>query len=268
MTSARSRAVPRNIKPATPSVVVKPVHNAMRILRYLSQSGRPHTLTRIARDLAINPSTCFNILRTLAASHVIEFDAETKSYVTAAGVLDLAEGYLSQGGLLREAQLKMQGVAYEFAATTTLWRRAGADRLVLVALIDSIADLRVHMRLGQRMPLLVGAMGRVMAVHGGLEEAERRRRFAAIRWQTPLRFRSYQQQAEEGARRGWAIDRSNHVKGVVTVATPIFDASRGVPMVLAASMYDGSGQKALIGRIAASIVATAAEISRHIAGSR
>ena len=61
-----------------PVKLVKPVDNAIRIMRHLSISGRAHTLTRIARDLGINPSTCFNILRTLTAAHMIEFDLEGK----------------------------------------------------------------------------------------------------------------------------------------------------------------------------------------------
>src|ERR1700694_5800610 len=62
-----------------PVKLVKPVDNAIRIMRHLSISGRAHTLTRIARDLGINPSTCFNILRTLTAAHMIEFDLEAKT---------------------------------------------------------------------------------------------------------------------------------------------------------------------------------------------
>jgi DNA-binding IclR family transcriptional regulator len=248
-----------------PVKLVKPVDNAIRIMRHLSISGRAHTLTRIARDLGINPSTCFNILRTLTAAHMIEFDLEAKTYAIGAGILDLAEGYLSQGGILRDAQLRMQAVAYEFGATTTLWRRVGDDRHVLVALIDSIADLRVHMRLGQRLPSLIGAMGRVVAAYGNLDEPEMRRRFAQLRWQTPLSFRDFKAQVSEGAQRGWMIDNSSHVNGVVTIAAPIFDSGGKVPMSLAASLFDRQ-PKATIRRLGNAIVTTANEISRHIKG--
>jgi DNA-binding IclR family transcriptional regulator len=260
----KSRA--RKFAASRPPTLVKPVDIAIRIMRYLSHSGRAHTLTHIARHLGINPSTCFNILRTLAASHMLEFDPEAKTYAIAAGVLDLAEGYLSQGGILREAQLKMQDVAYEFGATTTLWRRTGDDRQVLVALVDGIADLRVHMRLGQRMPLLIGAVGRVMAAYSGLSEHEIRRRFAQLRWQGSIGFREYMTQTREGAQRGCMVDGSNHVSGVVTVAAPVFTAGRTVPMALAASMFDNQ-QRDTMRRLASAIVATADEISRYINGA-
>jgi DNA-binding IclR family transcriptional regulator len=256
----------RKFAASRPPTLVKPVEIAVRIMRYLSQSGRAHTLTHIARHLGIYPSTCFNILRTLAASNMLEFDPEAKTYAIAAGVLDLAEGYLSQGGILREAQLKMQDVAYEFGATTTLWRRTGGDRQVLVALVDGIADLRVHMRLGQRMPLLIGAVGRVMAAYGGLSEHEIRRRFAQLRWQGSIGFREYMTQVREGAQRGSMVDGSNHVSGVVTVAAPVFAAGRTVPMALAASMFDNQ-QKDTMRRLTSTIIATAGEISRYINGA-
>ena len=49
----------------TGAVTVKPVANAIRILRHLSQSGAPERSVDIARRLSINHSTCFNILRTM-----------------------------------------------------------------------------------------------------------------------------------------------------------------------------------------------------------
>jgi DNA-binding IclR family transcriptional regulator len=259
--SEKSRA--RKFAASRPPTLVKPVEIAVRIMRYLSQSGRAHTLTHIARHLGIYPSTCFNILRTLTASSMLEFDREAKTYAISAGVLDLAEGYLSQGGVLREAQLKMHDVAYEFGATTTLWRRSGDDRQVLVALVDGIADFRVHMRLGQRMPLLIGAVGRVMAAYSGLSEHEIRRRFAQLRWQGSLGFREYMTQTRQGAQRGWMVDGSNHVNGVVTVAAPVFATGRSVPMALAASMFDNQ-QKDTMRRLTSTIIATAGEISRYI----
>src|SRR5438876_5359402 len=75
---------------APPSTVVKPVDNAIRILRYLAVIRQSSTVTIIARELKINPSTCFNILRTLVWNGVVDFDATTKSYKTGPGAIDLA----------------------------------------------------------------------------------------------------------------------------------------------------------------------------------
>ena len=61
-------------KPVSAGVTVKPVVNAVRILRYLTQKGAPERAADIARHLAINPSTCFNILRTLVAEDVVDFN--------------------------------------------------------------------------------------------------------------------------------------------------------------------------------------------------
>ena len=43
--------------------VVRPVSNAVGILKYLGRTGNAETVTNIARTLNINTSTCFNILR-------------------------------------------------------------------------------------------------------------------------------------------------------------------------------------------------------------
>ena len=72
-------------------VIVKPVVNAVRILRYLTQKGSPERAADIARQLAINPSTCFNILRTLVSEDVVDFNPLSKTYSAGLGLARLME---------------------------------------------------------------------------------------------------------------------------------------------------------------------------------
>jgi DNA-binding IclR family transcriptional regulator len=59
---------------------IKPVINAIRILRYLSCYQAAARASKVAHDLSINPSPCFNILRTLVGEDVLSFDAVSKTY--------------------------------------------------------------------------------------------------------------------------------------------------------------------------------------------
>ena len=79
------------------SVTVKPVANAIRILRHLSQSGAPERSVDIARRLSINPSTCFNILRTLFMEDVIDFNPMSKRYSAGLGLARLVGQLVTQG---------------------------------------------------------------------------------------------------------------------------------------------------------------------------
>lgn len=107
------------------AVTVKPVSNAIRILRYLTQTGAPERAADIARHLSINSSTCFNILRTLVAEDVVDFNALSKTYSAGLGLARLVEQLVTQGQRLQLAAPPMQDLAAEFGVTVTLWRRLG-----------------------------------------------------------------------------------------------------------------------------------------------
>ena len=170
-----------NADSATPArgaggVTVKPVANAIRILRYLSQTGAPERGADIARHLSINPSTCFNILRTLVAEDVIDFNPLSKMYSAGLGLAKLVDQLITQGQRIELAKPFMEELAAKFHVTVTLWRRMGTDRIVLVSSEASPTDLRIDMPTGQRLPLLMGASGRLFAGQLGLSESEARQR--------------------------------------------------------------------------------------------
>ena len=83
---------PTDSRAATSPVTVKPVVNAVRILRYLTHTGAPERAADIARHLSINPSTCFNILRTLVAEDVVDFNGRSKTYSAGLGLARLLGG--------------------------------------------------------------------------------------------------------------------------------------------------------------------------------
>jgi DNA-binding IclR family transcriptional regulator len=144
-------------------VMVKPIINAIRILRHLTETATPERAADLARLLSINPSTCFNILRTLVAEEIVEFDRRAKTYSAGLGLAKLVGNMVTEGQRLEAARPLMQEFAARFGVTVTLWRRMGADRIVLVSSETSPADLRIDMAAGQRLPMLMGASGRLFA---------------------------------------------------------------------------------------------------------
>ena len=63
---------------------------AATILRFLRATQGPATVTQITRAVKINPSTCFNILRTLIQEDFVQFDATAKTYQLSLGRVALA----------------------------------------------------------------------------------------------------------------------------------------------------------------------------------
>ena len=219
------------------TVIVKPVVNAVRIMRYLSEAGSPARAITIARNLSINASTCFNILRTLVLEEVVEFDPLSKTYTTGMGLTRLVENFLTEGQRVAAAVPHMADLASEYSVTMALWKRVAPDRIVLVKNVSSPTDLRIEMAEGQRLPMMMGATGRLFAPRLGLSERKLRAMFRTLRWQRDLSFEEYWHQVELAHERGWAIDDGYFSSGVKSLAVPIDDRSGELAYTLVAIMF-------------------------------
>ena len=223
----------------TGGVIVKPVVNAVRILRYLTHKGAPERAADIARHLGINPSTCFNILRTLVAEDVVDFNALSKTYSAGLGLARLVEQLVTQGQRLQMALPAMRELAARFGVTVTLWRRMGVDRIVLVSSVASPTALRIDMPAGQRLPLLMGASGRLFVGELGWSEAQARAEFEPIRWSRSISFDTYWREVNRAKKRGWAADDGYFSNGILAVAAPVRDPAGSVAFTISAGMIRG-----------------------------
>lgn len=204
-----------------PKTVVKPVVNAIQILRYLAEPSEVPTATNIARELKIHTSTCFNILRTLVKEGVIGFDPVGKTYSFGLGLLELVRIPSSEQARLTLAAPLMRDFANTYDVTVLLWHRIGNARMILVRTEFSPSDMGIHLRLGFRLPLMSAATGRAMASHIGLSKQEIRAQFNAVRWARPLAFDAFWKDVQESARRGWAVDDGYFTAGILGLAAPI-----------------------------------------------
>jgi DNA-binding IclR family transcriptional regulator len=240
---------------------VKPVSNAIGILRYLSKSKQPATVTQLARQLGINTSTCFNILRTLLMEGLIEFDESSKSYRVGLGVVKLAEGVLTEAERLVSVRPMLHEIAEQYRVTLLLWRRIGDDRMLLVWVENSSADMQIHLRSGQRLPLLIGATGRVAASRLGLTKEVLARKFRSLRWAKRLSFAEYWRDVQTAAERGWAADDGYFSSGTTTVAVPIVDHAGMISHSLVAIMFRDQHDAAAVKRIAQDLI----QVSKQLA---
>lgn len=224
---------------STNAVMVKPVASAIQILRHLTQTGAPERATDIARHLKINPSTCFNILRTLVAEDVVDFDPLAKTYSAGIGLARLVEQLVTQGQKLQLAAPLMHDLAARFGVTVTLWRRLGTDRIVLVCSESSPTDLHIGMPAGQRLPILMGASGRLFAAKLDFTEEQMRAEFAKLRWVRPMSFEAYQREVTRARRRGWASDDGYFATGVRAIAAPVCDHAGNIVFTVSTVMIRG-----------------------------
>ena len=249
--------------PAPPKLVGALV-NGLRIVRHLSTTATPLGVNRIARDLAINPSTCFGLLRTLSHEGLVYFDPATKSYSIALGLVELAKGSLEPAAYVRFVKPHLEAIAAQNQVTATLWQRAGKDRVVLVDRADHDAAVRVHMSVGQRLPMYVAALGRCMAAYSGLTRAEIKRQFQSLRWENPPTFEQYWSDVEQARIDGYSIDEGHYVRGVTTVSVPVLDEAGRPLMAISAVGFSAQLDAARLKVLAQDLRAHAQLISRGL----
>ena len=254
MSSGNSQRPPR----------VASVSATVQILRLLSSEIHPLGVNGIAKRLDLTPSACFNILKTLVNEHFVEFDEGSKTYSLGKGIVAIARRALDPWAAFEAIRGGAERLADERGLTVGLWRMVRDERLVLVGYAVGETGLRIHMTVGQRLPLLMGAAGRCIAASEAFSDAEFRRHFAQLRWQNPVTLERYCEEVEEARRVGWSIDTGNFIRGVTTLATPIRDPAGKVRFCLTATMFTGQYDTEAMPMIADEMLAISASASQRL----
>ncbi|WP_374529012.1 IclR family transcriptional regulator [Novosphingobium sp.] len=236
---------------------VRSVSQAFAILRLLSSHPAGLTLSAIARELGLSPSSCLNLLRTLVAEGMAERGGAEKLYRAAAAWdrLDFARGAVEQ--VIARVMPAMRAFAQDHEATVGLWYAVSNARLELVALAESGAATSIHMVVGQRQPIGGGATGRALAASEGLSVADLRRRYDAVRWATPLTFADYARQVERAATAGYAFDNGFGHAGICSFGAKL-GGTGPARFCLSASVFAGSLSEAGIVRVGEALASLAA----------
>jgi DNA-binding IclR family transcriptional regulator len=262
--SALKRTKERSAKTATRVPKdVGAVVNALRILRCLSGSSRPLGVAAVTRATGISASTAFGILRTLARLHYVSFDETDKTYRLGLAMAEMAASLLgtSHAELIRP---ELERLAFKYETLVLLWRVTEDDRLVLIDRAYSQIAVRVEIKLGYRMPLLAGAIGRCVAATLDVPSSELRRRFADTRWQTPLSFGAFEKQVLEARDRGWSLDDGYLYRGLTTVAALVIDDERRPRFGISGVSITGQQSPQALKALGQDLAALAADIGHAL----
>jgi DNA-binding IclR family transcriptional regulator len=250
----------------SPGKLVGALTSGLSILRYLSRVDAPVGVTQVARDLELNTSTCFNLLKTLVHERLVTFQPATKTYVLGLGFVELAKQTLEKASFARMIRPHLEALVSEYSITTTLWQRSGDDRVVLIDRADCDSAIRVHMTIGQRLPTYIAALGRAMAASSGLSRGELRQRFTRLRWQNAPSFDEYYAEVEDAADKGYAVDVDRYVRGVTTISAPIYTGESRATMAISAIGFTGQFSGSMIEDIGNDLRHRAESISVSLTG--
>jgi DNA-binding IclR family transcriptional regulator len=242
------------------------VASTIAILRLLASASAPLGVNAIARSLSLSPSSCFNILKTLVSENIVDFDPNTKLYTLGAGLVSIARNALDPDAAYEIVRSRLEALAETWGMTAGLWR-AHSERILLVGYVAGARMMRIQMTVGQRLPKLIGSVGRCMAASMDLDRAELARRFAELRWESPPTFDEYYEQVQEARRQGWSIDRGQFVRGATTIAVPLQREDGHLKYCLVSTMFTGQHDDDKVPLIVKELQQIARWASRPIDGS-
>lgn len=212
---------------------------AIKILRYMAAVREPLGVSRIAKETDLNTSTTFNILRTLMLSDFVQFEPLSKTYMLSLGILEIAQAAMAIGGDIGILRPAMERIAQEHSVTVTIWQPVSRNRKILIMTAQPRNSMRIQMAVGQRLPLLIGATGRLFAAFSDFDEAEIKTQFEAIRWNGPVAFDDYMAQVAKARADGWARDEGNFAQGTVLLSVPVLDHNGHAALAVTATMFAG-----------------------------
>lgn len=239
---------------------VPAVTRAIAILRLLGKSEAPLGVHAIARELGLVPSTCLHILRVLAGEGLVAFDASTKRYRVAAGILSLARGVLRRNSFSELAQDGLDRLSQRYRLTAIGLQVIGLDRSIVVAIARVREAFGLHVEIGSRVPALISASGRCVAAFGHHDWAEIEHRFRELTWDRPPSWSRWRRDVEETRARGYAVDMDTYVSGVTIVAAPVMTGA-GVDNAIVAVDLTERMKRADTAKVGADVVALASELS-------
>jgi DNA-binding IclR family transcriptional regulator len=165
------------------------------------------------------------------------FDPERKTYAPGPGLADLATGVPERSETIRLVRAHLREFAAAHDCTAILWHRSDDEHAVLIDAVEAHAAVRIRMDIGQRLPLLAGAMGRCFAAHEGYDCADLKARFERLRWQSPPSFKRYLQDIEDVRQKGYSVDEGDFAQGVTILAGPILGPGGKAVMAISALVF-------------------------------
>jgi DNA-binding IclR family transcriptional regulator len=248
------------------------LRRALSILLELGADSTPQaglTLIELAAALELNRSTLLRLLAPLVETRLVERDPGTSRYRLGSRNAQLGQVFLERLDRRRVAHEVLVDLVRQCGETVHLVN-AELPEVVYIDKIDSPQAVRMHSRIGNRMPCYSTSVGKAILAHADEATVE-----MVVRNGMPARTPTTITTAE-GLRsdlalireRGYALDDSENEPDIRCVAAPLFDHAGEVSSAISISgpaHRVTPEREAELGRL---VAVAADEISRRLGATR
>jgi DNA-binding IclR family transcriptional regulator len=204
------------------------VKKAFQILDLVARRDRRLTLSDLSRELGISKSTVHGIAQALEGIGAVARDDKTKRYTLGLTLFELAHTVYARIDLKGVARPMLEDLMRSTRQSVFLGIRSG-DRVSIIDIVESTQNLKITAHIGARLPLLVGATGKIFMASLTEEEAARLLRTVGLRQDTERSITDsdlYMEEIRKARETGYALDDEEYMQGVRAVAVPIHAPGR------------------------------------------
>lgn len=215
--------------------------------------------------LGLPNSSCHHLIATLCQLGALQARPD-RGYVLGLRLFELGANAANQRHLHALALPMLRKLAQDIQLTCHLGVMEGAEAVYLLK-VEGSREIRVNTWVGKRLSLHSSSLGKVLLA--GLPAQELDDILAQLSWERKTArsivdadaFRRHLQEVRE---RGWAFDDEEDLANIRCVAAPVRDMQGQVVAAISAvgTVLDISRER--IGDLAATLCATAREISQHL----
>ncbi|MDH4135947.1 MAG: IclR family transcriptional regulator [Anaerolineae bacterium] len=204
------------------------VRRAITILEHLAEAQEPKELTAVSHDLAMNKSTVYRFLSTLAKAGYVRQESDTGRYALGPRVAWLAAKFLETVDIRQLARPILEELGRESGETIHL-AILDQDEVVYIEKIDGRQAVQMVSRVGSRLPVHSTALGKVLLADLPESQWQRYISEVGLTAHTPNTIvvpEAFFEHLRQVQRQNYSIDNVENEEGVRCVAAPIRDHTR------------------------------------------
>ena len=267
-TPARRRGRPPATKSASTSGQSQSLTRGLILLERLAESSHGASLTDLAQQVGLAPSTTHRLLNTLEQLEFVRQDPALGRWHIGVKTFSIGNAFLDQRDMIGQSRPFLHQLMERTGETVNLAVRDGYDA-VFVAQVECREMMRMIVKLGGRAPLHASGVGK--ALLATLSDAEitaflHKRglpRFTDNTLDTPADLR---RALAEIQKNGYAVDNEEHAVGLCCVAATIHDENAGTLAAVSISGPKARVTEQRIQELGVQVAQTATAITRLLGG--
>ena len=264
----RSRGRPRKPVADADAGTVRALDRGLQLLRLLAREHRI-TLSNIAMQAGMPPSTAHRLLTTLQRHRFAAFDEDTQEWMIGVEAFRVGSEFLNRIDLVEASRDILQRLMSETGETANLAIAEDGD-MVFVSQIETHNPIRAFFRHGARSPMHACGAGKALLAQLAQEDIERLLRRKGLPEFTPKTLTKPHllfAELETTRTRGWAYDDEERYAGMRCIAAPVFNAYGGAVAGISVSGPTARFTEQVISLFSTAVCKAAADLTERIGGS-